>query len=217
MRPRAGTHPVTLEPSAVVEIMTLARRHDEMLKETRQDLFRAETKLGVERAWRWPIRAACVALGGVVVAAWQYDGLRDSVLASVERFVAQMRTGGAEMGIAILAGAALILGLSLLIRKWISGPTPEERVRKLMKQFASADGVAAYVFSPQDNADDEAALVGALARPENNRIRQRRLTSSNRLLTASLAQLLNRPFETDQERRLRQIIEGGGDARPESA
>ena len=56
MRPRAGTLPVTLEPRLVVEVLSLARQHDEMLKEARQDLFRAETKLNVERRWKWPVR-----------------------------------------------------------------------------------------------------------------------------------------------------------------
>jgi hypothetical protein len=63
MRPRAGTLPVTLEPQLVVEVLSLARQHDDMLKEARQDLFRAETKLNVERRWKWPIRLGCVALG----------------------------------------------------------------------------------------------------------------------------------------------------------
>lgn len=63
MRPRAGTLPVTLEPQLVVEVLSLARQHDDMLKEARQDLFRAETKLNVERRWKWPIRLGCVGLG----------------------------------------------------------------------------------------------------------------------------------------------------------
>jgi len=201
----------------VAEIMTLARRHDEMLKEVRQDLFRAETQLGVERAWRWPIRIACLMLGVVGAVAWQNDGVRAGIVAFAGRFATQMRTSGVEMIIALAVAAVLIVGLSLLVRRWIVGPSPEQRVRKLMKEFARTDGVAAYVFSPQDNADDEAALVGALARPENKRIRQRRLTCSNRLLTASLAQLLNRPFETEADRRLRLLIEGDVGARPESA
>lgn len=197
--------------------MTLARCHDEMLKEARQDLFRAETQLGVERAWRWPIRFACVILGIGCAVAWQNNDVRESVVAFAGRFAGQLRANGIETGLVLLAGLALLVGLSLLVRRWIVGPSPEQRVRKLMKQFASTDGVAAYVFTPQDNADDEAALVGALTRPENKHIRRRRLTQSNRLLTASLAQLLNRPFETDQERRLREMIEGGTQARPESA
>ena len=44
MRPRAGSQPLTLEPSLVIEVLSLARAHDDILKETRQDLFRAETK-----------------------------------------------------------------------------------------------------------------------------------------------------------------------------
>ena len=47
MRPRAGSQPVTLAPSMVVEVLSLARAHDDMIKEMRQDLFRAETKLHV--------------------------------------------------------------------------------------------------------------------------------------------------------------------------
>ena len=55
MRPRAGTLPVTLEPQLVVEVLSLARQHDDMLKEARQDLCRPATKLNVERRWTWPI------------------------------------------------------------------------------------------------------------------------------------------------------------------
>ena len=50
-RQRAGTQPVTLEPSRVLEILSLARDHDEMLKALRQDLTRVETKLRVERRY----------------------------------------------------------------------------------------------------------------------------------------------------------------------
>src|SRR5690606_42116848 len=63
MSPRAGNLPGTLEPQLVVEVLSLARQYDEMLKEARQDLFRAETKLKVERRWKWPILIGCVALG----------------------------------------------------------------------------------------------------------------------------------------------------------
>ena len=87
MRPRAGTEPVTLEPSMVVEVLSLARTHDEMLKETRQDLFRAETKLNIESRWKWPIRFACVALGALGVLAFQNDMLKAWLVEAAARIL----------------------------------------------------------------------------------------------------------------------------------
>ena len=205
MRPRAGTHPVTLEPPRVVEILALARHHDEALRETRQDLFRAETKLSFERIWRWPIRAACVALGVVGMAAWQNDGVRANVLAFCEGVFGQLRQSGVEALISlVIAGLVIWLGV-FLVRRWLRGPTPERQARKLMEGFARSDGVASYVFAgqntldPVSNPDDEAAVVGALTRPENKRFRQRRLTQDNRPLASSLTRILNRHLDSSGE------------------
>lgn len=197
--------------------MTLAREHDDILKEARQDLFRAQTKLKVERTWRWPIRVACVALGAVGLAAYQNDVIREETTAFIAGFFTHMRASGVETAVAVLVGSVVIIGAALIIRRLLAGPSPEEKARKLMEQFGRSDGVAAYVFSSQDNADDEAAMIGALARPNNKRIRQRRLTSANRLLSASLSRVLNRPFETDNDRRLREMIEGDAARKTESA
>jgi len=202
MRPRAGTHPVTLEPPRVVELLALVRQHDEVLRETRQDLFRAETKLSHERIWRWPIRAACLALGVVGMAAWQNDDVRANVMAFFKGVFGQVRDSGAEALTAlVIVGAIIWLGV-FLVRRWLRGPTPEQQARKLMEGFARSDGVASYVFAGQNtldhvnSPDDEAAVVGALTRPENKRFRQRRLTQDNRPLASSLMKILNRHIDS---------------------
>jgi hypothetical protein len=205
MRPRAGTQTLTLEPSCVAEILALARQHDEQLKEARQDLFRAETKLSVERTWKWPIRMGCVALGAGTVLAFQNQDLRAAVVDFGADSLGRMRSSGVEVLVTFLLIGAVIFGLTVLIRRLIAGPSPEQKARKLMEQFARADGVAAYVFSEHDSTEEEAAAVGALTRPENKKMRQRRLTSSNRLLTASITRLLNQSAEDVERDRLRQL------------
>lgn len=195
MRPRAGTHPVTLEPSEVLELLALARQHDERLKDIRQDLFRAETKLQHEVAWRWPIRAAFLTAGIVGVIAWQNDGVREAFAAFIEGTFVQIRRSGVETLVTLAVAGLMITGLVYLIRRWLRGPTPEQRARKLMEQFARADGVAAYVFSPDDTPEDEANLVAALTRPENKRMRRRRLTQDNRPLTSSMTRILNQKVD----------------------
>ena len=99
----------------------------------------------------------------------------------------------------------MLLGVGWLIRKRIAGPTPEQKAQKLMDQFARADGVAAYVFSAQDTTEDAAITVDALVRPENKQMRQRQMTSSHRLLTASLTRLLNQSAEPSEQSRQRPL------------
>ncbi len=197
--------------------MALAREHDDMMKEARQDLFRAQTKLKAERTWRWPIRVACVALGAVGLAAYQNEAIREQASTFVSGFFTHMRASGVETAVAVLIGSVVILAAAFLVRRLLAGPSPEEKARKLMEQFGQSDGVAAYVFSAHDNVEDEAAMIGALTRPSNKQIRQRRLTSSNRLLAASMSRVLNRPFETENDRRLRQMVEGDAPLKSESA
>jgi len=198
MRPRAGTLPVTLEPQLVVEVLSLARQHDEMLKEARQDLFRAETKLRVERRWKWPIRLGCVALGVGSVFLFQ----NEVIMAASAEFLRSLGTTIASAGYTGLIGLVVLgaasYGAYWLIRRAADGPTPEQTARKLMEQFAEKDGVAAYVFAGEDTAEDEAASIGALTRSENKTFRQRRLTQSNRTLSSSLTRLLNRQQGEDQ-------------------
>jgi hypothetical protein len=202
MRPRAGTQPVTLEPSLVVEVLSLARSHDEMLKEARQDLFRAETKLHVERRWKWPIRVACVALGAGGLAAFQNEQLRASIMEYLDVVTAGLLGAGnmALLGFVVLCVAAW--GAFHLIRRATRGPTPEQQARKLMEQFAQKDGVAAYVFAGQETPEDEAASIGALTRPEIKHFRKRRLTATNRTLQSSLQRLLNRTMDDSQQQLL---------------
>lgn len=204
MRPRAGTHPVTLEPARVVEVLALARRHDEMLQETRQDLFRAETQLNFERAWRWPIRAACVALGVVGMAAAQNDDVRANAMAFIEGVFGQLRDTRTESYLTFAIVGLGIWAAVFLIRRWMRGPTPEQQARKLMEQFARSDGVASYVFAGQQNPDEAAATLGALTRPENKHYRKRRLTQDNRPLATSLQRILNR--ELDRHGELQQRV-----------
>lgn len=199
MRPRAGTHPVTLEAPTVAEILALARQHDERLKDLKQDLFRTETKLRVERSLKWPIRIGCVAFGAGAFATVQNEAVHATLYAFLADVFSNIRTPGSA------ALIALVVGIGLLIRKWTAGPTPEQRTRNLMEQVARADGVAAYVYSGQDTAEDEAATVDALVRPENKQMRQRRMTSSHRLLTASLTRLLNQSEDAAERSRLRQL------------
>ena len=199
MRPRAGSQPITLEPSLVVEVLSLARAHDDMLRETRQDLFRAETKLRVERRWKWPTRLACVALGAGGLAAFQNQALPASALESIGTITAGLLgAGGLSLPglVALCAGAS---GAFYLVRRALRGPTPEQQARKLMEQFAQKNGVAAYVFAGQDSPDDEAASIGALTRPEIKHFRKRHLTASNRTLQSSLQRLLNRTMDDTQQ------------------
>jgi hypothetical protein len=205
MRPRAGTHPVTLEAPTVAEILALARQHDEGLKDLKQDLFRTETKLRVERTLKWPIRVGCAAFGAGALATVQNEAVRAAVYAFFGDLFSNVRTTGIATLTTLVVACLVLFGAGLLIRKWIAGPTPEQKTRKLMEQFARADGVAAYVFSGQDSAEDEAATVDALVRPENKQMRQRRMTSSHRLLTASLTRLLNQSADAAEASRLRQL------------
>lgn len=205
MRPRAGTHPVTLEPPTIAEILALARQHDERLKDMRQDLVRAETKLRIEQTWKWPIRAACVALGAVGLATVQNDQIRNGAIASFNDFFANIRTTGVSTLITLVVGGIVIFAGVMLIRRWIEGPTPEQKARKLMEQFAKSDGVASYVFSAQDTTHEEAETVDALLGPTKKQMRQRKMTNSHRLLTASLTRLLNQPTDASEKARLRQL------------
>lgn len=191
MRPRAGTRPVTLEPSMVVEVLSLARRHDDMLKDVRQDLLRAETKLGVERRWKWPVRAGCVALGAAGVVAIQDDTLRTGLMDFLRTaYDGLINAGNTALIGLVLAGVALY-GLVWLLRRILRGPSPEQMARKLMQQFAQRDGVASYVFAGEDSADEQAASIDALTSQKNKQFRQRHLTMSNRTLSSSLQRLLN--------------------------
>lgn len=198
MRPRAGTLPVTLEPSMVVEVLSLARNHDDMLKETRQDLFRAETKLNAERQWKWPIRLGCVVLGAGGVLAAQSEALRAWVTESAERASETMATAGNMTLVGVVIAGVVLYGAVYLIRRMVRGPTPEETARKLMQQFAQRDGVAAYVFAGEESPEDEAASIGALTSEKHKHFRQRRLTASNRTLQSSLQRLLNRTVDDNQ-------------------
>ncbi len=170
-----------------------------MLQETRQDLFRAETQLNFERTWRWPIRAACVALGVVGMAAAQNDDVRANAMAFFKGVFGQLRETRTEAYVTFaVAGVAIWLAV-ILIRRWLRGPTPEQQARKLMEQFARSDGVASYVFAGQQTPDEATATIGALTRPENKHYRKRRLTQDNRPLATSLQQILNRQLDKHGE------------------
>lgn len=197
MRPRAGTLPVTLEPQLVVEVLSLARQHDEMLKEARQDLFRAETKLKVERRWKWPIRIGCVALGVGSVFLFQNEAMMGATVDFLRSLGTTIASAGYNGLIGLVVIGVLFYGAYWLIRRATQGPTPEQTARKLMEQFAEKDGVAAYVFAGDETPEDEAASIGALTRPENKTFRQRRLTQSNRTLASSLTRLLNQQMNED--------------------
>ena len=133
MRPRAGTHPVTLEPPTVAEILAIARQHDERLKDLQQDLFRAETKLRVERTLKWPIRAGCVAIGAGGLAIAQNEAIRAWVYGVFADLFSNMRTTGLATLITLLVVGLVLFGIGWLVRKWISGPTPEQKTKKLME------------------------------------------------------------------------------------
>lgn len=199
MRPRAGSKPITLEPSLVLEVLSLARAHDDMLKETRQDLFRAETKLRLARRWKWPTRLACVALGVGGLAAFQNEALPASALESIETITAGLFGAGNLSLPGIVALCAVAWGAFHLFRRALRGPTPEQQARKLIEQFAQKNGVAACVFAGQDSPEDEAASIGALTRPEIKQFRKRHLTASNRSLLSSLQRLLNRTMDDTQQ------------------
>lgn len=196
MRPRAGTRPVTLEPSMVVEVLSLARRHDDMLKEVRQDLLRAETKLGVERRWKWPIRAGCVVFGAASVIAIQDNTLRAGLTDFLQTAADGIASAGNTALVGLVLGGIALYGVVWLIRRMLRGPSPEQTARKLMQQFAQRDGVASYVFAGEDSADEQAASIDALTSQKNKQFRQRHLTMSNRTLSSSLQRMLNSSDDT---------------------
>lgn len=202
MRPRAGTLPVTLEPQLVVEVLSLARQHDEMLKEARQDLFRAETKLNVERRWKWPVRIGCVALGAGGLAAFQNEALIAATGEFFRSTVSQIASAGNVALVSLVFVGLMTYAAVWLIRRSLRGPTPEQTARKLMEEFAKKDGVAAYVFAGDETPEEEAESIGALARTENKHFRQRRLTQSNRTMQSSLQRLLNRTMDDTQHQLL---------------
>jgi hypothetical protein len=176
----------------IVEVLSLARHHDDMLKETRQDLFRTETKLNVERRWKWPTRFGCVALGAASVLAFQNEALKAWLAESAERTFEGMSSAGNATLIGLVVAGIALYGLVWFIRRTVRGPTPEKTARKLMQQFAQRDGVAAYVFGGDDSPDDGAASIGALTSEKKKNFRQRKLTATNRPLASSLQRLLNR-------------------------
>jgi hypothetical protein len=182
-----------------VEVLSLARVHDDMLRETRQDLYRAETKLRVERRWKWPARFACVALGVGGLAAFQSEALRASALESIDTVAAGLLGAGNLSLLGIVALCAAAWGALYLVRRGLRSSTPAQQARKLMQQFARRNGVAAYVFAGQDTPDDEAASIGALTRPEIKQFRKRHLTASNRTLQSSLQRLLNSTMDDTQQ------------------
>lgn len=199
MRPRAGTLPITLEPQLVVEALSLARQHDEMLKEARQDLFRAETKLNVERRWKWPIRIGCVALGAGAFAAFENEALMAATADFLRSLGSTITSAGYSGLIGLVVFSAAIYGAVWLIRRAMQGPTPEQTARKLMEEFAKKDGVAAYVFAGDETPEEEAASIDALAHTKNKHFRQRRLTQSNRTMQSSLQRLLNRTMDDSHQ------------------
>lgn len=191
MRQRAGTQPVTLEPSRVIEILALARDHDDRLKALQQDLLRAETKLRVERKWKWPIRAACVGIGVAGVFAAQNEALMTYLANSLTAIWGEIQAkANASLFILIMVGLT-IYGAVWAIRRSLREPTPEQQARKLMQQFAEKDGVAAYVFA-NETAEEGAESITALTKPENDKLRQRHFTSSHRTLQSSMNRLLHR-------------------------
>lgn len=191
MRPRVATHPVRLEPSVTVELLSLARQHDEKIKDLRQDLFRAETKLYNHRLWRWPIHFAVFMAGILAVLAFQNERIRAGVVSFFNSMLTRVRPGGVETLIALAVAGVAIVALMLLAHRLIRGPSPEARARKLMRQFAEADGVAAYVFTDEDTTEGEASLVNALIRPGSKKVRQRRLTQDHRSLVSAMTHVLN--------------------------
>jgi hypothetical protein len=191
MRPRAGTQQITLEPSRVVEIMTLMREYDDRLKAMQQDLVRAETKLRVERKWTWPIRALCVGLGVALLAAIQNEALMTYIATQATALWQEIQAkGNASLFMLVITGV-IAYGAIWAIRRAMRQPTPEQQARKLMEQFAKADGVAAYVFA-DETPEDDAAVIGALTEPKNKKIRQRHLTTSHRTLQSRMTRLLHR-------------------------
>jgi hypothetical protein len=191
LRPRAATHPVRLEPAATAELLALARNHDEKIKELRQDLFRAETKLYHHSLWRWPVRFAFLTAGVLGVLAWQNERIRTGVITFCISAMRHVREGGVETLVGMLIAGVVVAVLMFVAHRLIRGPTPEQRARKLMRQFAEADGVAAYVFTAEDTTEGEASLVNALLRPGSKKVRQRRLTQDHRSMVSTMTQLLN--------------------------
>jgi hypothetical protein len=199
MRPRAGSQPVTLEPPQVAEILAIARDYDERLKVIQQDLFRVETKLRIERKGKWPKRAACVALGAAALAAAQSPAVRTEAAGLFAALGRSIEAAENTSLTALIVMGVLLGGLVYLVRRLFRKPTPEQQARQLMEQFAQRNGVAAYVFANDSNADDEATTIGALTRTENKTIRQRHFTASHRTFASRLTGVLNRVGNTVSE------------------
>jgi len=190
-RQRAGTQPVTLEPSRVIEILSLARDHDDMVKALRQDLTRVETKLRVEKKYKWHWRLACVGLGVLGLMAAQNEVLMTSIATSAQAIWQELQAkGNASLFVLLITGVA-IYGAVWAIRRSLREPSPEQQARKLMQQFAEKDGVAAYVFA-NETPEEEAETIGALTKPENKDLRKRHFTASHRTLQSSMTRILHR-------------------------
>ncbi len=176
----------------VVEVLSLARRHDDLLKETRQDLFRAQTRLSIQRRWKWPVRILCIVLGAAGVLAFENEALKAGLVKGARQTFEGVSGAGNVALIGLAVAGVAICALVWMLPRLARGPTPEETARKLMRQFARRDGVAAYVFAGEDSAEEEAGSIGALTSAKHKHFRQRKLTSSNRTLASSLQRLLNR-------------------------
>lgn len=189
-----GTQSVVLDPSGVQEILELTRNHDQQLRETRQDLLRAETNLRSERQGKWPVLAASAGAGAAALATLQIpdvmlyarEGLA-SALAAAERILSD--------GVVIFVAAIVVIVLAaagMLLAWALRKVSPRIVARDLMEQFTLRQGVSAMTFS-DDSLEDVAISVGVLTRrPHVFPKRRRLLPATTPSLASSVTSLLHR-------------------------
>jgi hypothetical protein len=150
---RSGTQTITLDPAKVQEILNLSRDHDEQLKEARQDLVRAETRLLMERQWKWPVIAASAGAGALMLVGLQMPGVMPKVskmLAATADYGWSVATGDFVFGdvpLPVSFVAAVTIGLvsaMYLLAVAIKTNSPRNAARKLVGGLADvADSIGA--------------------------------------------------------------------------
>jgi hypothetical protein len=200
----AGLKAVMLDPPSIQEVLELAQSHDDQLKEARQDLLRAETRLRAEQTWKWLWRAVSLGLGMLALATLQNAEFQRKAHEAFAEFLAYAQTF--MPGSIVLAGVEISLLIpTLLLFAGVAASTlfgvlifrempPRQVARKLMDQFVLHDGVTARALG-EDSVAKVAAAVAARARPRRVFFRPRKATPVAPMLVSSVKTLLNRAAE----------------------
>jgi hypothetical protein len=137
------------------QILEIAREHDQKLKSVEQDLFRAETKLRVERRWQWLDRGLFFIIGVAVMTAAAQAGVMAAAGALGQKGLAKLAiylTSTVDIvGVPVPLNALLFILIALtmtLILVTVASlrPSPQRAARKLMKKFDKDPAVQGFMF-----------------------------------------------------------------------